>query len=297
MALFVEAATRWSDTFRTVAGVRADGYRFDVRSDRLENSGRASDRLVSPSLNLAFGPFGLTEFYANIGNGFHSNDARGTVAGIDPTSGGPVGRSPGLVRSSGMELGVRTEAIPKNQASLSLYRLDFDSELSFAGDEGTTEAGPPSRRYGFEFSNYYKPYKWLSLDFDAAFAHARSRGTAPGAGYLPGAVEGVGQFALTVDRLGPWSGALRLRYFGPRPLVEDNSVRSQASLTLNGRVAYRLGNGWRLELEGFNLTNRQDAAVSYFYASRMQGESVAHEDVHFHPIEPRSLRVTLVRNW
>jgi hypothetical protein len=297
MALFVEAATRWSDTFRTVAGVRADGYRFDVRSDRLENSGRASDRLVSPSLNLAFGPFGLTEFYANIGNGFHSNDARGTVTTVDPKSGEPVGSTPGLVRSHGMELGVRTEAIPKNQTSLSVYRLDFDSELTFVGDEGTTEAGPPSRRYGFEFSNYYKPFKWLSIDFDAAFAHARSRGTTPGANYLPGAVEGVGQFGLTVDRLGPWSGALRLRYFGPRPLVEDNSVRSQASLTLNGRVGYRVGNGMRVEVEGFNLTNRRDAAVSYFYASRMQGESVAHEDVHFHPIEPRSLRVTLIKNW
>jgi hypothetical protein len=297
LALFVENATRWSEIFRTVAGVRANRYRFDVRSDRAENSGRVSARMVSPSLNLAFGPFGLTEFYANIGNGFHSNDARGTVAAIDPNTGEPVGSSPGLVRSRGMELGVRTEAIPKNQASLSLYRLDFDSELSFVGDEGTTEAGPPSRRYGIEFSNYYKPLKWLSVDFDAAFAHARSLRTAPGASHLPGAVEGVGQFGLSVDRLGPWSGALRLRYFGPRPLVEDNSVRSRQSLTLNGRVGYRMAGGVRLEVEGFNLGNRRDAAVSYYYASRMRGEPVAREDVHFHPIEPRSVRVTLIKNF
>jgi outer membrane cobalamin receptor len=295
-ALFVESATRWSDILRTVAGVRANGYRFDVRSDRVENSGATSARMVSPSLNLAFGPFGLTEFYANIGNGFHSNDARGTVAAVDPKTGEPMGRAPGLVRSRGMELGVRTEAIPKNQASLSLYRLDFDSELTFAGDEGTTEAGAPSRRYGIEFSNYYKPFKWLSVDFDAAFAHARSRGTAPAASRLPGAVEGVGQFALSVDRLGPWSGALRLRYFGPRPLVEDNSVRSRQSVTLNGRVGYRIGGGMRIEVEGFNLVSRRDAAVSYYYASRMQGQA-ARDDVHFHPIEPRSVRVTLTRNW
>jgi hypothetical protein len=296
-ALFVESARRWSDVLRSVAGLRADSYRFDVRSDRAQNSGRASARLVSPSLNLAFGPFGLTEFYANIGNGFHSNDARGTVATLDPASGQAIGSAPGLVRSHGMELGVRTEAIPKNQASLSVYRLDFASELTFVGDAGTTEAGPPSRRYGFEFSNYYKPFKWLSIDFDAALAHARARGTPSGAAYLPGAVEGVGQFALTVDRLGPWSGALRLRYFGPRPLVEDNSVRSQPSLTLNGRVGYRIGNGMQVEVEGFNLTNRQDAAVSYFYASRLRSKDVAREDVHFHPIAPRSLRVTLARNW
>jgi hypothetical protein len=53
----------------------------------------------------------------------------------------------------------------------------------------------------------------------------------------------------------------------------------------------------RLELEGFNLMNRGASAIDYFYASRLQGESTAREDVHFHPIEPRSLRITLIRNW
>jgi hypothetical protein len=297
LGVFVESATRWSDAFRTVAGVRADDYRFDVRSDRRENSGHSSATLVSPSLNLVFGPWALTEFYANSGSGFHSNDARGTVATLAPGSGEAIGRAPGLVRSRGLELGVRTEAIPKMQTSLSLYRLDFDSELTFVGDQGTTEAGPPSRRYGIEFSNYYKPYKWLSLDLDAAFAHARSRGAVAGGDRIPGAVEGVGQLALTVDRIGAWSGALRLRYFGPRPLVEDDSVRSHPSLTLNGRIGYRVGKDLRVELEGFNLMNRSASAIDYFYASRLTGESAAREDVHFHPIEPRSLRLTLIKNW
>jgi hypothetical protein len=85
-----------------------------------------------------------------------------------------VDRTPGLVRSRGMEVGLRTEAIPKNQTAISLYRLDFASELTYIGDAGNTEAGAPSRRVGIEFSNYYKPYKWLSLDFDAAFARARA---------------------------------------------------------------------------------------------------------------------------
>lgn len=297
LGLFVENATRWSEVLRTVAGVRADSYRFKVASDRPENSGRSSARLVSPSLSVIFGPWAQTEFYANVGNGFHSNDARGTVATVDPKSGEAIRQTPGLVRSHGLEFGVRTEAIPKNQTTFSLYRLDFDSELTFVGDAGTTEAGAPSRRYGIEFSNYYKPLKWLSVDFDAAFARARWRGDAPEGSYIPGAVEGVAQFALTIDRLGPWSGALRLRYFGPRPLVEDNSVRSKASVTLGGRVGYRIAKDVRLELEGFNLANRRDASVSYYYASRMQDESVAHEDVHFHPIEPRTFRLTLVKNW
>jgi outer membrane receptor protein involved in Fe transport len=278
---FIENATRWNPWLRSTVGVRADDFRFRVRTSGVDSN----DSLASPSANIVFGPWRQTEVYVNYGAGFHSNDARATLA------------TPGLVRSRGMELGLRTEAVANMQTAISLYRLDFDSELTYVGDEGTTEAGPPSRRVGIEFSNYYKPYKWLSVDFDAAYAHARSRGAAPGQDRIPEAIEGVGQLALTVSQLGPWEGALRLRYFGPRPLVEDDSVRSRASTTLNGRLGYRVNRDLRLELEGFNLTNRRASAIDYYYASQLKGEAAPREDVHFHPIEARSFRLTLVRNW
>jgi len=291
-AVFVENATRWSDALRTVVGVRANNYRFRVDGDRLENAGKAHDTLVTPTLNIAYGPWASTELYANYGHGFHSNDARGTVATVDPKTLDAVDRTPGLVRSRGVEFGLRTEAIPKMQMSLAVYRLDFDSELTYIGDAGNTEAGDPSRRYGIEFSNYYRPYKWLSVDVDAAWARARSLGNR-----IPGAIEGVAQLGVTVDRSGPWSGSLRLRWFGPRPLIEDDSVRSKASVTLNGRVGYQLAKDLQLELEAFNLTNRRASAIDYFYESQLAGETAPVADVHFHPIEPRSLRLTLVKTW
>ena len=291
--VFVESATRWSEALRSTLGVRADRYRFDVRSDLAANSGRAGDTQVSPSFSLVFAPLASTEFYLNYGHGFHSNDARGTVAAVDPKSMEAQERAPGLVRSRGMELGLRTEAIPKMQTAVSLYRLDFDSELTYIGDAGMTEAGDASRRVGIEFSNYWRVAKWLSVDFDAALARARSRN----GDRIPGAVEGVGQLALTFDKLGPWSGALRLRYFGPRPLIEDNSVRSQASTTLNGRLGYKIGKDLQVELEAFNLANRRDSAIDYYYASQLAGELSPRDDIHFHPIEPRSLRLTLTKTW
>jgi hypothetical protein len=297
-ALFVESATRWNAAVRTVAGLRADRYRFIVASDLAANSGRAHDTQVSPSFSLIVAPLASLELYLNYGHGFHSNDARGTVAAIDPATMEAIERAPGLVRSTGMEIGLRTEAIPKMQTAVALYRLDFDSELTYIGDAGMTDAGDASRRYGVEFSNYWRPLKWLSVDFDAAFARARSAGGDPGVGRrIPGAVEGVGQLALSVDKLGPWSGALRLRYFGPRPLIEDNSVRSQASTTLNGRIGYRIGKDMQLELEGFNLANRRDSAIDYYYASRLAGELEPREDIHFHPIEPRTLRISFTKTW
>lgn len=296
-AVYLENATMWNDALRTVVGVRANNYRFDVDGDRLENAGRAHDTLVTPTLSVAYAPWKHTELYLNYGHGFHSNDARGTVASVDPKTLDPVDRTPGLVRSRGMELGLRTVAIPKMETTVSLYRLDFDSELTYIGDAGNTEAGDPSRRYGVELSNIYRANKWVSLNVDAAYARARSRGGNPDGDRIPGAVEGVAQLGLTVDRVGPWSGALRLRYFGPRPLIEDDSVRSHASTTLNGRIAYRLGKDMRLELEGFNLTDRRDSAIDYYYESRLANETEAVEDIHFHPIEPRTFRLTFVKNW
>jgi outer membrane cobalamin receptor len=277
---YVENQMRWNALLRTSAGLRADRYRFDVA-----RVGRADDTLLSPSASIVLGPWAETEFYLNAGTGFHSNDARGVLDKEHPAT--------QLARSRGQELGVRSEFLRGLQTSLSLYKLDFDSELVFVGDAGTTDASRPSRRYGIEFSNYWKPLKWLSFDADLAFARARYRDEDPAGRRIPGAIEGTGQLALTVSPAGPWSGSLRLRYFGPRPLAEDNSVRSQASATLNGRVGYRLSKRTHLELEGFNLANRRDAAIEYYYASRLKGEASAMEGIHFHPIESRSFRLTL----
>jgi outer membrane receptor protein involved in Fe transport len=288
---------RWTEFFRSNFGLRSDQYRFKVASDRVENSGNTQAQIFSPALSLVLGPWQKSEFYFNLGQGFHSNDARASVSTIDPQSLEATQRSPGLVKSHGMEFGVRSELIPNLQSSLSLYRLDFDSELSFAGDAGTTEAGRPSRRLGIEITNAYRINDQISLDADVAFAHARSRDTSPDGNYIEGAVEGVAQFALNIEKMGPWSANLRWRYFGPRPLTEDNSVRSHATSTLNGRITYKWRPDLRIELEAFNLTNRQDSAIDYYYASQLKGETQPQSDIHFHPIEPRSFRLMIVKNF
>ena len=290
---YMENTTRWSDKFRTVLGVREDYYDFDVTSSLAVNSGKTHASLFSPKLSLVFGPWSKTEFYLNAGAGFHSNDARGTVITVDPKTGDPADRVPGLVRAKGVEVGIRTEIVPRLQSTLSVYGLDFDSELIFEGDAGSTAAGRPSRRIGIEFSNYYKPTRWLTIDADLAFAQARFRDSDPVGRRIPGAVEGVASIAASVDDLGPYFGALQFRYFGPRPLIEDNSVRSKSTTTLNGRIGYKFTPGFTIELEAFNLLDAQSSAIDYYYQSRLPGEDPGGQnDIHFHPIESRSVRVT-----
>jgi hypothetical protein len=297
LGVFAELSTKWSQSIRSVLGVRADRYRFNVRSDNRLNSGKASEGLASPKASLIFGPWEKTELYLNAGKGFHSNDARGTTISVDPKSGDPVDRVSPLVRSRGFEVGLRREFITGLQSAFSVYRLDFDSELLFVGDAGTTEASRPSRRDGMEFSNYYKPNKWLTIDADVAFARARFRDGDPVSNRIPGAVEGVASLAIAIDNIGPWYGALQLRYFGPRPLIEDNSVRSRSTNTLNGRIGYHFDKKMRVELEGYNLRNRKDSAIDYYYVSQLRGETSPKDDVHFHPIESRSFRINFVANF
>ncbi len=157
VGLYASANHVVNDWFRIQPGLRVDGFHFDVDSDDARNSGTESDAIVSPKLNLIFGPWNDTEFYASAGLGFHSNDARGVTISIDPVTGLPVDAADPLVRTYGYELGVRTEAIENVVSTLALFYLHSDSELLYVGDAGTAEPGPATERYGIEWATYWKP--------------------------------------------------------------------------------------------------------------------------------------------
>jgi outer membrane receptor protein involved in Fe transport len=292
--VFAQNETQWSDTFRSVAGLRYDRYRFKVDAlSTPENSGDVSAGIWSPKLSLIFGPWDRTEYFVNAGFGFHSNDARGVTIQVDPVSGDPADAATPLVRSKGAELGLRSELIPNLQSSLALWYLELDSELVFVGDAGATEAGRPSQRYGAEWSNRWRPQPWMFVDFDIAWNRARFTGNAPEGNFIPGAPNLVLQAGVAVDRYGPWSGGAFLRYIGSYPLNESNSVRSQAQTVVDAQVGYEFARDWRLRLDIFNVFDEQTNDVAYFYESRLPGEAMGVEDVHFHPNEPRSFRVSL----
>jgi len=279
---------------RTVLGLRVDNAGFDVHSLTLAaNSGRTRDTLVSPKFALVLGPWEKTEFFFNAGRGLHSNDARGTTATVDPRSGDPVDKVPGLVASRGMELGVRTEWVPGLQSSLALWKLDFDSELVYVGDAGATEPNRASKRRGIEWNNRWIPAPWLLVDADLAWTHARFADADAAGDRIPNGVDKVASVALTLHEFGPWSASLQWRYLGSGPLIEDNSVRSNPSSTFNLRVGRKLWRDSELTLDVFNLFDRKVDDIEYYYESRLLSEATAVADKHVHPAEPRTVRLTL----
>ena len=290
---YVQNTLEWTRWLKTIAGLRADSFRFRVDSDNSLNSGRTRDSLVSPKLSLVLGPWQRTEFFANWGRGFHSNDARGTTITVDPASGAPAQRVDPLVRTRGEEIGVRTQPAKTLTTSLALWRLEQASELLFVGDAGTTEPSRPSRRTGLEALAQYDPRSWLSFDASLAFTRARFSEGDPAGDFIPGAPDKVASAGMTVEGLHGWFGSLRLRYFGPRPLIENNSVRSQSTSLVNLRVGYAFDKKTRLSFDIYNLFNVKQNDIDYFYASQLRGEAAPVLDRHFHPVESRAARVTL----
>lgn len=290
--LYAENTVWWHDKFRTVAGIRYDRYQFDVNSSIDGNSGSTRDGITSPKLSMIFGPWANTEFFYNIGKGFHSNDARGTTQTRLP-DGSPASPLTPLVSTRGSEVGVRSEWIPGLQSSLALWQLDIDSELVFVGDAGETEPSRGSRRYGVEWNNHYVINDWLLLDMDVALSKSRFTDYDPAGKYIPGAINKVASLGATVTNWGSWFGSVQLRYFGPRPLIEDNSVRSNSTVLTYARLGYRYDPRTTLTLDVFNLFDRKASDIDYYYESQLAGEVTPINDIHFHPVEPRTARLTL----
>jgi hypothetical protein len=124
----------------------------------------------------------------------------------------------------------------------------------------------------------------------------------------------VASAGITIGEKTGWFGALRWRYFASSPLTEDNAYRSPATSIFNGRVGYRLDNGWRIQLDALNLFDTKTNQITYAYGSPIKTDSLFNlcypvqaapaavcqngvMDYVLHPIEPLAVRLTLVGSF
>ena len=262
-------------------------------SELAANSGSADEWIVTPKASLIYSATDATEVYLSAGKGFHSNDARGTTITVDPVTGDPADKVSPLVDAHELEVGFRTFVDSKLNVSAALWVLELDSELLFIGDAGNTEASRPSRRYGLEVPLYYRPNDKLTFDVELALTHSEFSESAPEGDEIPGSIDKVLAAGITYQSPQGFFGSFRLRYFGPRPLIEDGSIESGSSTVANLEVGYRRGK-YDFRIDVLNAFDSGDDDITYYYASRLPGEpEEGVEDFHFHPIEPRNLRASV----
>ncbi len=359
ISFWTDTAVRWTPWLKTVAGGRFDYYNANINSIQSLwgspvvadsngmpvflwtgpwNSGSKDAALFSPKASIILGPWAKTELFANYGEGFHSTDARGTVQRFATSELSEedaflrVASIPLLVKSRGAETGARTTLIEGLDSSVSFFWLNLDSENQFVGDSGTTTFGRPSRRYGVEIANHYRPVSWINFDADVALVQARYRGVdqqqalaysslltpealpygtflanAPG-NYLQNAVAITAMGGLEIGESTGWFGAIKYRYIGARPLTEDGNLQSPATGTVNTRLGYRWEDGWRFQIDAFNISDSRSDQITYGYGSLLPADALYGQcaagvapaavcaigvmDRHFKPVEPPAVRVT-----
>jgi outer membrane receptor for Fe3+-dicitrate len=298
-------------------GLRLDNYNFDVANAVAANSGKTHSALLNPKFTAAYVLSPYQELYADYGESFHSNDARGIVDTLDPQTqapynslGQPVLQNTPLVRAAGLEFGYRYSRGGLN-STLALWQLHLNSELVFDGDDGVTYAGGPTMRRGIEFANFYQALPWLTFDADIATSNARFLNVPPAEGYfVPESINVVTAAGATVVRPN-YAASLRLRYFGPRVLDQLGDAVSAASVTYNGQYTWESHRGYDLVGDVFNIFNAQTNDVEYYYQSWLPQDAAKPalersplinpelggagiSDYYLHPGEKRTFRLTIV---
>ena len=303
IGVYGEAKTKWLPWFRSTLGARFDEIRATVTpiggAFNAANGGSARGSQASPKASLAFGPFSGTELYASWGTGFHSNDFRGVTSTVSPIEGTPVGKVQPLAKAKSAELGLRATPLPGWSTALSFWKTDLDSELVFIGDEGVTEPKGASRRRGIEWWNDYTPNGWLIVDGDIAISRARFVEASNGGTHVPNAIPLSASLGISADRQGTWFGGLRLRYLGAYPLEESATQKSTPFLTTNLKLGFRFSPDLRVTVDALNLFDRKANDIEYWGTSCTRAEGAAcnngngFEGRLVHPLEPRTLRVSL----
>ena len=284
---------------RTVVGARADYINMNSTSFILaENSGNAAAVNVSPKFSLILGPWEKTEFFFNAGGGIHSNDARGVIYKIDPTTGLASSQVPALAATTGMELGLRTEIVKDVKSSLALWTLKSSSELVYSADSGTTAPKDASKRYGVEWNNEINVNRWLRVDADLAWTNARyasMNANGEAGNMIPNAVSQVGQLTATLRNLGPWSASAQLQYIGAYPLSQDGNLTAPSTTVINMRIQHEFSANAAVALDVLNLLDRQYYDIAYQQDYRISPfRPITAGGITVHPGEPRQIRLTLM---
>ncbi|QZH76087.1 MAG: TonB-dependent receptor [Erythrobacter sp.] len=295
LGLYAEAVWRPTERLMVIAGLRGDWYDFETQAlDGVDVwSGEASDHVFSPKLGVNYEVADGVALYANWGEGFHSNDARGVT--------NPASPAPGLVEGHFEEVGGRFE-----RGGLILTGVywwsSIESELIYVGDSGAVEPSDPGRRHGYELTAFWRPTRWLALDGVWTGTTSRFEGLPAGENFVPGALENSGELGV-IAAFPEWNAAARLRYLGPHPLVEDNSVRGASTTLVNARLAWTpqrqdLLQGWEFHAELLNALGSQADDIDYYYETRLPGEPPGGVlGTNSRVVEPRQLRVGVTRRF
>ena len=213
-------------------------------------------------------PAKQVDLFANYGRGFHSNDVRTMFQGSLVTL---------MSTATGYEVGTLIKPIKGLTLGAVAFLLDLQSELTIDGDDASTSAAGPTRRYGGEFTGRYNFNDVVYVDAAFTAAHARYTDTADvnaGQAFVSlapirtffagiGARKTFGDFTLF--------GSLRVKSMSDRYATQDGSLTATGFTLFDGEVGAR----WKhleLGLDMLNLGNQDWREGQFAVQGRAPGE-------------------------
>ncbi len=265
------------------AGLRFDyfvhEYNNKLPSEPVKES--ADTRGFSPKAGLYYNFSNSGRIYFNYGTGFHSNDTRVVVA--------QQGRDV-LPMAHSFDLGAVIKPYPKLLLSGALWLLDLQQEFVYVGDEAVVEPSGRTRRMGLDLSVRYELLKYLFLDADFNYTHARARDAAPGENFIPLAARITSIGGLTYKK-GHWGASIRYRHLGNRPANEDNSVIAYGYTVFDAAATYTFKQ-FELGLQAQNIFNTEWNEAQFDTESRLRNEATPVSEIHFTPGTPFFVKLT-----
>jgi outer membrane receptor protein involved in Fe transport len=265
-------------------GVRFDYFIHDYENklDSVYNRKSITKYAFSPKAGIYYNFSNKARLFLNFGMGFHTNDTRVIVS----RNGEDI-----LPQAFSYDLGVVVKPFKKMLITTSIWLMDLQQEFVYVGDEAIIEAAGRTRRMGIDVSLRYEILKWLYLDGDINYTHARARDKVEGKDLIPLAPPLTAIGGVTFMYKDCLSASLRFRYMSDRSANEDNSVRAKGYGLMDAVINFTQPR-YEIGLQAQNLLNSAWNEAQFNTESKLKGESAAVSEIHFTPGSPIFVKLT-----
>lgn len=271
---YVSETFRFSEKFSLNTGVRFDQL-FNNYTDHLKRDSmyKATSGILSPKVSFYYHKDNSTQFYVNVGKGFHSNDTRVSVI--------EKGRKvlPGAYSA---DIGTIIKPAKNLLLQASLWYLYLEQEFIYSGDGAFVEPAGKTKRTGIDFSARYEPVKAFYIDADVNYAHGRFTEEIKGQNYIPLAPVWSSTGGITYKNKTGINGSLRYRWLSNRPANERNTLTA-IGYFVNDFILNYTKKKYEIGLAINNIFNVKWKETQFDTESRLKNEAAPVEEIHFTP--------------
>jgi outer membrane receptor protein involved in Fe transport len=267
-------------------GLRLERFKFsykDALAAIFDTQSQTATALL-PKLNFNYKVSNGLKVYLRTGIGLHSNDTRVVLE----NSADKI-----LPKSYGSDLGTIWKANDKLVIDGAVWYLYLEQEFVYVGDAGVVEPSGETQRYGFDLGGTYQLSKYVFIDTNLNYAHARAINEPDGADFIPLAPEFTSAGGISLKNYKKFNAGCRYRYIGDRAANEYNSILAEGYFVADIHVNYDVTKGVKLGIAVQNLFNVAWNETQFATESRLVNETQSVEEIHVTPGTPFFIRGSL----